>query len=253
MQEKLIGLVLAVALLGGLFFAANHRADRAPVAGGINVAAIRAAAETVKPGFVGLKQIGAWEVACAAKPVMVDAGTQPSQKPAPMAGSPPLPLTLGATATAGAAASPPAETPAAGSPATPSPVAEKVSLGRCRVSQAFRRKGASKKEVALAVNFRFVGAAQGRLGLFVRLPKGKKGETVALRFGKAGLKLPIVSCGEAGCMAIAVLAQESARQLASADGAELVLPPGPGGKLAAVRLAFVGLPAALGAIRRAQS
>jgi len=267
MRENLIGLGLAAALLGGLFFAASHRAERIAGAGAVNVAAIRAAAESVEPGFVGQKKIGAWELACAAKPVMVLAERKAPQQTGAAEKSPPLPLSLGGAAAAhppagGVPASAGAAQPSAGTAAAPpasvsgpapASTPEKISLGRCRASQAFRRKGASEKDVPLAVNFRIVGSAPGRLGLFVRLPEGKQGETVILRFGGAGLKLPIANCGKVGCVAFAVLAAEGERDLTAAKGAELVLPTGPEGKKIAVRLAFAGLPAALGAIRRAQS
>lgn len=269
MRQELIGLALGAALIGGLIFAINHRAERIPGVGAVNVAAIQAAAKAVTPGFVGVKRIGAWEVACTAKPVMVAAGKKAAEQTGAAENSPPLPLSLGrgpAAGTGSGRASSGAAAPAATSAGTaqastgagPAPGAapasepEKISLGRCRATQAFRRKDAPKAEVALAVNFRIVGTAPGRLGLFVRLPAGKKGEAVELRVGKAGRELPVASCGKAGCMAFAVLAAGSERDLIAAGGAELVLPAGPDGNKLAVRLGFAGLPAALGAIRRAQ-
>lgn len=271
MRQELIGLALGAALIGGLIFAINHRAERVPGVGAVNVAAIQAAAKAVTPGFVGVKRIGAWEVSCTAEPVMVAAGKKAAEQTGSAENSPPLPLSLGgglatgtrsgsANAASTGAAAPgatPAGTAQASTGAVPAPGAasepEKISLGRCRATQAFRRKDAPKAEVALAVNFRIVGTAPGRLGLFVRLPAGKEGEAVELRVGKAGRELPVASCGRAGCMAFAVLAAGGERELIAAGGAELVLSAGPSGNKMAVRLEFAGLPAALGAIRRAQS
>lgn len=261
MRQEAIGLVLAAALIGGLFFAVNHRAERMPATAAgrpaVDAAAIQAAASAIKPGFVGLKRVGAWEVACAPTPVIVGGRQAPAPEQSGPAKSPPLPLSLGENKPA---TSPSDLPPAAGTEGNSQPPAatapeEKISLGRCRATQAFRRKEASKGEVALAVNFRIVGAAPGRLGLFVRLPggKGRQGESVQLRLDKGGFSLRVASCGNGGCMAVAVLGADVERDLLAAKGAELLIPPDAGGKGSAIRLAFVGLPAALAAIRRAQS
>ncbi len=253
MRNTVIGLVLAVVLLGGLFFAATHRAHRAPALPAANPQAIRAAADSIRAGFVGRKQIGAWRLACADKPVMVTAGNSVAADSAPAA-SAPIPLSLdGKTKRkAGAAAG---QAKAAGSPgAEPAGKVEakKVSLGRCRVIMEFRRK-AAPKQIVLTIAFRRVGAKQDKLGLFVRTVAARKGQTLVLRLGKAGFKLPVAGCARAGCLAIGILAPGSERDFALAEAGTLILPPGKDGKRRALRVPFSGLPAALAALRRAQS
>lgn len=273
MRQILIGLVLGALLIGGLFFAASHRARHPGAVGpNVNPAAIQAAAAQIKAGFVGLKRVGAWEVACAASPVIV--GGKKAPKPKAQSAEKPtgLPLKLGGHNAASRAPDPLASSPApaastpAASPQTDAPTAtppkpaassakKQLSLGRCRATQAFRRKTASKKaKIVLAINLRLVGPAPGRLGVFVRLPAGKghKGQDLVLRVGKGALKLPIDGCRKAGCVAAAILAPTAERDILSVTRADLVMPPDPAGKRAAVRLAFVGLGSALKAIRRAQ-
>ena len=256
MRQDLIALVLGAALIGGLFFAASHRAQTARRLGA-DAAASRAAAAEIKSGFVGVKRIGAWEVVCSPSPVMLPARKTPTQPSDAAKKAPPLPLFLdGSSGDKGTAeATRPAPAPTHPPVAARGAAEAKVSLGRCRATQVFRRKGAPEDEVALAVNFRFVGKTLGRLGLFVRLPPGntKQGETLQLRLGKGGFKLPIASCGSAGCVAVAILAADAQRTLTAARAAELLMPPGSGGKRAGVRLIFAGLGPALMAIRRAQS
>lgn len=260
MRQEAIGFVLAAALIGGLFFAVNHRAGRLPAPGGVrpaaDVAAIRAAAAAIKPGFVGLERLGAWEIACSAGPVTVGPETASAPEEASPAKSPALPLSLGENRPIGGSIEPgPDAAPQANPPpAAASPPMEKVSLGRCRATQAFRRKGAGNDEVALAVNFRIIGGGAGRLGMFVRLPagKGRQGESLQLRLAKGGFNLPIASCGNGACMAVAILAADAERDVSAARGAELLMTPDPAGKRTVVRLAVSGLPEALAAIRRAQ-
>ena len=265
MRNMLIGLVLAAVLIGGLFYAANHRAHRALGPGGqkIDIAAMRTAAASIKKGFVGVKRVGAWEVACRATPLMVDAKTGSPPKTDTKEASPPLPLSLDKSSRASPAASSSSQgatTTDTPKPATTPPpktgqqtAARKVSLGRCRVTQVFTRKGV-KKGNAVLMNFRIVGQKPGRLAMIVRLPRGKTGDTIILALSKqSGLKLPIANCMKAGCFAFGALAPETERNLTAAARGELILPPGPDKKRARVIVNFIGLQASLDAIRRAQS
>jgi len=282
MRNTLVGLVLAAVLLGGLFYAASHRAKRtAPgqrTEQGIRASDMKAiadAAAMINPGFVGLKRVGAWEVACSEQPVMIgsgkviSSGDQPASeetaKEEPKATE--VPFSLGRHRKSGLDDIPPVpampkpavteEKAAATGQKPPEKASEKaeekkISLGRCRATTAFRKKDDPKK-VVLSVNFRIIGDLPGKLGLFIRMPVGKKGDTVVLKLNKGGFKLSVSGCGKAGCLAVGVLAPGSEKDLASATKGQLIFPPGNNGKREAVPLPLTGLSAALKAIRRAQS
>lgn len=252
MRNTVIGLALAAVLLGGLFFAATHRAHRAPAQRAANPEAIRAAAASIQSGFVGSKQIGAWRVACTDKPIFVSANQSVPADKAPAAPAS-IPLSLDGKPKAKPAAADHAKAADAAA-AKPGAKAElrKVSLGRCRAFLEFRRKDEPKR-IVLTLAFRRIGAKLDRLGLFVRTVAAKKGQEVVLRLGKGGFKLPVAGCGKAGCLAVGILPSSSERDLAVVERGALVLPPGKNGKRPAVQIPFVGLPPALSAIRRAQS
>lgn len=249
MRSEIVGLGLAAVLLSGLFFAATHRAGHVAdrnraVRPAVEEAAVNAAAQSVEKGFVGIKRVGAWTLTCAAKPLYVG-GKPAADTPAA------VPLNMDGKASAA-----PGAKPAAGPAATPrdgaKPADRRISLGRCRSLLEFRRKKDPQK-VAIALIFRVVGAAPGRLVLFVRLSKGKAGDKVGLRVHKGVLEVPVRGCVAAGCTAVGVLAPATEAALTGAASGKLVMPPGPEGKRKVIRLPLVGLAASLSALRRAES
>ena len=171
-------------------------------------------AAQIEPGFTGVRQLGPWTLAC-----------NPAKKNAA------LPLSMDGSK---------------------SDAASVNSLGRCRAFIAFRRK-ADPRQVVLLVNVRLVGPSQ-RLAFIVRTPPIlKKGDLIALQWGKQGLGIPVVGCEKSSCVAIAGISPKDEAHLMSLRGANLVFPPNPNGKRFAVGLPFIGLRAGVGAMRRAET
>lgn len=225
MRNTVIGAVLAVIFVAALF-AMAHFAPRKP-----KPPSPEQSAAQVEQGFVGAKMIGPWQLVCLASPSVIDVGSKPA------AASPPLPPS----------------TPEAVAPHKTAPAAAKpLSLGRCRVTLAYRQKD-NPKRVILAVNFRLVGEAE-KLLMVVRLPPvAKKGDNLVLRLGANGLKLAVAGCQKESCVAAGALGAQAQTGLFSAPKAELVLPPGANGKRAALPFPVAGLSAAITAMHRAES
>jgi len=276
MRDTVIGIVLALGLLGALFFAA--RLNPHVPAAAVSEQAFEQAAAQIKPGFVGMKTIGAWQVICQAS----DAAAPPQKPPAAPPAAPAaaeqqsqpaaMPLSLSASGSAAPAGTESADTmptphAAAGTtastasalPASPAPAvmpppapAPAISLGRCRAALLYRSKK-NPKQVLVAIGFRLVGKAHA-LALIVRMPSiAKKGDMIVLRIGKAGLKLPVRDCGKEGCLAAGVLAPDSQAGLLSAEQGELMLPASSDGKLVRLPVPLAGLSAAIAALHRAES
>ncbi|HEY2033630.1 MAG TPA: invasion associated locus B family protein [Rhizomicrobium sp.] len=175
-------------------------------------------AAKIEPGFTGVRKIGPWFLTCG--PV------RPKTAP--------LPFSFGT-----------------GRRAAPV-VADANTLGRCRTFLALRRK-ADPKQVLMLLNFRLIGQDQ-KLAVLVRIPpRAKNGDVVNFRLGHKGLNLPISACDNQSCLAAGSLAPKQEAVLFAQRTGELLFPPGPSGKRLAVRVPFVGLRAAVGAMRRAQA
>jgi hypothetical protein len=221
MRNMVTGLVLAALLLGGLFYAAAHRAHRIPEnPEGSNGGAVA----SVHAGFVGSKRIGAWILSCGPRPLVL-------RSAAPSSGD----------AKPGAATAP-----------SDAGAGKSVSLGRCRTLLEFRRKD-PPHAVAMTMAFRYLGGPAGRLAVFVRFGSGQKGEAVVLRLGSRSLKLPVAGCGQGVCMALGVLGADAEAAFHNLAQGEIHLPQGPDGtpRVAAVPLA--GLEPAVAAMQRAEA
>jgi hypothetical protein len=220
MRDTVVGLVLAVLLIGGLFAADKFAPNQRPVPLSVEVTqVIDKAASEIHPGFVGNKTIGLWQLACSDKPSVVTVPVQDASKPAD-ASNPPKTM--------------------------------QVQLGRCRTTLYYRRKD-NPRMVMMAVTFRFIGAAR-TFGVFVLLPPiVKPGDIVALRIQQGFLKLPVAGCEPKGlCVARGALQPAAESQFLAAKGAQLIVPQ-PNGKAAALPLPLVGLNEAVAAMGRAES
>lgn len=225
MRETIIGLVLAVCLIGGLFAADRYAPNEHPVPPSVAAAQkIETAAAEVHPGFVGSKGIGLWQLDCTAKPTVVSV---PATAPAKTS------------------------TDASGKAAAPA-TSVKIQLGRCRTTLFYRRRD-NPKVVMMAITFRFIGDKK-LFGVFVVLPSiVKQGDVVALHIPQGFLKLPVASCQDKGpCIARGALQDSAAREFLKAKKAQLIIPR-PNSKQAALPLPLVGLSEAIDAMRRAES
>jgi Invasion associated locus B (IalB) protein len=218
MRDTVVGLVLAVLLIGGLFAAdkfAPGQHPLSPIAQADQSA--DASAADIHPGYVGTKMIGVWQLACTDKPTVVQV---PVQDPSAAAGAPPKTV--------------------------------QVQLGRCRSTLFYRRRD-NPRMVMMAVTFRFIGPSKS-FGVFVLMPPiVKPGDVVALRIQQGFLKLPVQSCQDKGlCIARGALQPGAEAQFLASKGAQLVIPQ-PNGKAAALPLPLIGLPQAVSAMTRAES
>jgi invasion protein IalB len=198
MRNYVIGLVLAVALLGGLFALAKYDPPT-----GLATATPTGAATAVTQGYVGEQQIGAWTLGCAAGP------NNHAQ--------------LGQDA-----------------------------FGRCRVSLAYRRKD-NPKAVVMVIAMRLLGPDQHLAVLVILPPIVKQGDVLEVHVGDRGLKMPVSTCKDNRCVALAALAAQGEAELLSGPGGVLVFPPDPTGKRGGVQVPFTGLQPAIAAMRRAES
>jgi hypothetical protein len=214
MRDTIIGLVLAAALLAGLF-AVAHFYPHSPAA------ELARTADEVQSGFAGTEAIGSWQLACPPGPNAPTAKT-----PVPFSLNP-NPRTAAAVVAGGAA-----------------------TLGRCHTTLIFRRKD-NPKAIVLIVGFRTAGE---ELAMIVRFPAlAKKGDTLAMRLLQGTLKLPVSDCGKEGCLAAGLLGvQAQDRVLASPRGV-LVFPALRDGKPLGMLIPFNGLKESVAAMRRAES
>jgi hypothetical protein len=220
MRDLVVGLVLAVLLIGGLFAADKYAPNQRPVALSQEAAQIAdAAAADIHPGFVGTKMIGLWQLACTDKPTLVNVPVPDASNPAN---------------------------------ATTPPKTQSVQLGRCRSTLFYRRKD-NPRMVMMAITFRFIGP-QKSFGVFVLMPPiVKAGDVIALRIKQGFLKLPVQGCQTKGlCVARGALQPAAEQEFLSAQGAQLIIPQ-PGGKVAALPLPTIGLSQAVSAMTRAES
>jgi hypothetical protein len=220
MRDMIVGIVLAVALLAGLF-AAAHFYPHSPEA------EMASDAAEVQSGFVGVKSLGTWLLTCPPGPSAATAKT-----PVPFSLNP-NPRTAAAVVAAGTA-----------------------SLGRCRTTLTFRRKD-NPKAIVLIVGFRSMG---DNLAMFVRFPSAlaKKGDTLGMRLTlgaktQGALKLPVNDCGKQGCLAFGVLVKEGQDRVLASSQAILIFPVVQNGKPVGMLIPFNGLKQSVAAIRRAES
>jgi invasion protein IalB len=197
MRNYLIGLVLAVILVGGLFALAKYD----PPAN-LAVTSANSAAD-VTSGFSGAQQIGAWTLAC-----------------------PPGPNNHAQLAA--------------------------DAFGRCRVNLAYRRKD-DPKQVVMVIAMRLLGPDQHLAVIVILPPIVKQGDTLEMHVGQAMLKLPVSTCKDNRCAALAALAANGETELLNGPGGVLVFPADPSGKRAGVQVPFAGLKAAIAAMRKAES
>lgn len=220
MRDTIVGLVLAVLLIGGLFAADKFAPNQRPQAVSVEVSqAIEKAAADIHPGFVGDKTIGLWQLSCSNKPSVVNVPVQDASKPAS---------------------------------ATTPPKTVQVQLGRCRTTLYYRRKD-NPRMVMMAITFRFIGP-QHTFGVFVIMPPMvKQGDVIALRIPQGMLKLPVAGCDPKGlCVARGALQPGAENQFLAAKAAQLIVPQ-PNGKAAALPLPMIGLDQAVAAMSRAES
>jgi hypothetical protein len=210
MRDTLVAILLGVALLAGLF-----ALDRFyPHSSGMT-------ASDVQSGFVGVKMIGSWQLACPTGP-----SGSASRAPVPFSLNP-NPRTAAAVV-AGSA----------------------LNLGRCRTTLVFRRKD-NPKAVVLIVGFRLAGE---KLAMIVRFPAlAKKGDTLAMRLAYSALKLPVSDCGKEGCLAAGLLGGQALDRVLASPSAVLVFPAVRDGKPLGMLIPFGGLKESVAAMRRAES
>jgi invasion protein IalB len=217
MRDTVIGIVLAVLFLAGMFAAMELRSGSGSEAG--------QSASEVQPGFVGVKAIGPWHLTC-----------REPQPGAVSSAKTPIPFSLNpnprtAAAVAAAAADP---------------------FGRCRTVFILRRKD-NPNAAILAVAFRYVQAT-GKLVLIVHFPAfAKAGDPLVLRLGKGGVRLQVNDCGANGCMSMGALSQQIQDLILASPSGVLVFPAKQNGKPLGMVLPFTGLGDALAAMRRAES
>jgi invasion protein IalB len=193
MRNMIVGVVLAAALLAGLFALAHYYPAK------IGMQDPASSAADVQPGFVGTKPVGPWLLIC---------------KPGPKA-------------------------------------TDDKSLGRCQLSLIYHRKE-NAKQVVLVLTFRVQGPQQHLVAIVVVPPIVKQGDEMVMQAGKKLLKLPISICKPTECAAAATLAPKGEADLLSVPSAALFFPPDANGKRSGVPVPFVGLPAAISALRRAE-
>ena len=133
----------------------------------------------------------------------------------------------------------------------PGPKAGNNSLGRCQLSLIYHRKE-NPKQVVLILTFRVQGAAQHLVAIVVVPPIVKQGDVMTMQAGNKLLKLPISVCKKTECAAAVTLAPKGEADLLSVPSAGLFFPPAANGKRSGVPVPFVGLPAAVDALRRAE-
>ncbi|HSM94875.1 MAG TPA: invasion associated locus B family protein [Rhizomicrobium sp.] len=192
MRNMIVGAVLAVALVAGLFALAHYNRPQ------IGMQDPTAVAAEVQPGFIGTKSIGPWLLIC---------------KPGPKAGG--------------------------------------NNLGHCQLSLIYHRKE-NPKQVVLILTFRVQGDAQHLVAIVVVPPIVKQGDVMTMQAGNKLLKLPISVCKKTECAAAVTLAPKGEADLLSVPSAALFFPPAANGKRSGVPVPFVGLPAAVDALRRAE-
>ncbi|MEJ0042359.1 MAG: invasion associated locus B family protein [Rhizomicrobium sp.] len=261
---------MAILFLGALWALAVYYPHPAPA--GLKPGDLLKAADQIQAGFIGQRRLGPWELSCSASETKsggAPAGTAPNgqagaEAPVPFnmgsdgAVALPAPTATGQVAGGGTNPALPAASPASTSPAGPAPAAKPatkpVSLGRCRVTHAFRAKK-NPQQTVMVVSFRFVGDNK-TLVMIVRLPPlVKQGQSIVVALGnKKGFKLPVRGCTpKSGCVAMGAVQNQVQAVLFAAKQAEIVLPAGADGKRGAVRLPLAGLSAAVTAMRRAES
>ena len=176
------------------------------------------AASDVKPGFTGQTVIGPWQLVCA---------------PAP----------------SGAAVTPNAAIPFSLNP-NPRTAAANLAQARCRITTIERRKD-NPKAILLVAILRQTGP---NLALIMLIPPlAKDGDTVVMRLGRAGLKLPVGNCDKGKCIVRGVLGAEARTLLLSAPQAMLVFPAVRDGKPLGLIVPLDGLNTAVDAMKRAES
>jgi invasion protein IalB len=198
MRNSIIGLVLAAALLGGLFALAKYDPPK-----GLVAATPTDAAAQIAPGYSGVQQIGAWTLGCVAGP-----NNHAQLKP--------------------------------------------DAFGRCRVNLAYRRK-ADPKQVVLVIAMRLLGPDQHLAVIVILPPIVKSGDELEMHVAQRMLKLPVTTCKDGRCVALAALGAQGEAQLLSGPGGELVFPPDQTGKRGGVAVPFAGLQPAIAAMRRAEA
>jgi invasion protein IalB len=196
MRDSIIGLVLAVLLVGGLFALAKYNPPQ-----NFETTPDSAAAD-VAQGFNGVKQIGAWTLGCAAGPS--HAALQPD------------------------------------------------AFGRCRVNLAYRRKD-NPKEVVMVVAMRLLGPQQHLAVIVILPPVVKANDVLEMHVGQRMLKMPVSTCKDGRCVALAAIGAKGETELLNGPGGVLVFPADQTGKRGAVSVPFAGLQPAIAAMRRAES
>ena len=193
MRNMIVGAVLAVALIAGLFALAHYYPAK------IGMQDPASSAGDIQPGFVGTKAIGPWLLICKSGPKAT------SDK----------------------------------------------SLGRCQLSLIYHRKE-NAKQVVLVLTFRVQGPQQHLVAIAVVPPIVKQGDEMDMQAGKKMLRMPISICKPTECAAAVTLAPKGEADLLSVPSAALFFPAAANGKRSGVPVPFVGLPAAIAALRRAE-
>lgn len=219
MRSTIIGVVLGVVFIAALFGVSQLYPHTAQ-------AGFAETAQSVQPGFIGVKMIGPWQFACAK-----EESAAPTSNAA-------IPLTLNPNPHGGAAAA---------------VAAQQSALGRCRTTLIYRKK-TDPKAVVLVVSFRHAQNGQ-KLAMIVRFPAlAQKGDALMLRVGQGGaLKLPVSQCSQGGCLAAGLLDAAGQNLILGAKKGVLVFPAKKGDKPLGMLVPFVGLKDALAAMSRAES
>lgn len=219
MRSTIIGVVMGVVFIAALFGISQLYPHSSQVG-------FAEAAQSIEPGFVGVKMIGPWQFACA---------KDQSQAPASKAA---IPFTLNPNPHGGAAAV---------------TAAQQSALGRCRTTLIYTRKG-DPKAVILVVSFRYAQNGQ-KLAMIVRFPAlAQKGDQLLLRVGQGGaLRLPVSQCSQGGCLAAGLLSPDGQNLILGAKKGVLVFPAKKDSKPLGMLIPFTGLKDALAAMRRAES
>lgn len=223
MRNTLIGTGLAVLLIGLLFWLDSTITHPTPE----QTAAL--AANQIDKGFVGVRLVGVWQVACQPSPMVV--GNQPKSSSAQSDAS-------------GDQESKPHS-------GNGNPPAKPVSLGRCRATLEVASPARPRRPF-LTINFRLLGDDK-RLTMIVRfVPIAHKGDVVLLGLGRGVLKVPVSGCLPGSCVAITGVPNAARTALLSAPGGVLVLPSDASRRRLRVRVPFLGLAPSIAAIERAQ-
>lgn len=218
MRNTLIGAILAVVLVAGLFAAAQFGSR--PAQGPEPQLSPGQVAAQIKPDFIGEQKIGQWAFICGPGKV--------------------LPRTPGSGGRVGNSA---------GTPPREAPPPPGWKIPRCRSAMGLRSARNPGEQVRLT--FRQVGFKRV-LALFLRFPPGEveNGDVVTVKLDDATWAIPIRSCAAQFCLAIQSIKFVDVPVLEKSKHLSLSFTPVPTQKLVEIAVPVSGLAESLVAMRR---